>query len=502
MMPRLRSLAGLTVLLLGAVLAVAQEPPPLAWDPGAGLEPVRVVFATGERGPVVLDGRRLCTGTDVPYLAAADVASLVRAGRFWRDAGMSLRLSVAGREAVFTHGSRLVRLDGRDVLLPTPPFAQDGDLWLPMSVCRRVLAPLTGESFAWDAESATLTVGGARANIIGLRIDTHGRSTLLKLQCSRALRWTLERPGNDRLRLLVREGVLERGVADGVGGHGLVRGVHATQQDGRVLLEVAVLPLASDARTYSEDGGRTIVLALEEAGSGLPAPPVRGERSMAEPEAFAAPPARVARVVLDPGHGGDDAGVAGPEERREKDLMLDLARDLRDLLENAGFDVVLTRDGDDGRGPDARAERANIARGDVFLSLHAGAWFSRDRRGATSWLLPLGAAGGDGDFAAWETVQQRHLAESALLAEIVSTRLALDAGLPVHDPRRAELPVLRGLDMPAVMVEVGLLTHPEDLRNLTDSDRRRRLAASLANAVKAYRASVDERRGGAGEEPR
>jgi len=477
------------------VAAQTPAPPPTAWNPGAGVEEVRVVFAGGERRQLTLEGRRLCDGAAVPYLSAADMASLVRAGRFWRDAGMSLRLSVGGREAVFTHGSRLVRLDARDVLLPTPPYAQDGDLWIPVTAGERVLAALTGEGVSWDPGSATLTVGGGRANVTSLRVETHGRSTLLKVGCSQALRWSLERPASDRLLLTLRGGVLERSLAEGVGGHGLVRSVRARQEDGRAVLEVSVLPLTSDAVTSSENGGRTIVIALAEAASGLPAPPVRGERSMGTPASLVQPPREVRRVVLDPGHGGDDNGVVVSSARREKDLMLDLARDVRDLLENAGFQVVLTRGGDDARGADERAERANTARGDVFLSLHAGGWFAGSRRGATAWVLPRDAAGGSGDFPDWETVQQQHLTESALLGETVLTRLSLDAGQTVRDLDRADLPVLRGVDMPAVLVEVGLLSNAEDEDLLSGGSDRRRLAAALANAVKAYRASVAERLG-------
>jgi len=494
-----------TLLLLGALgvgASNAQDPPPATWNPGAGVVPVHVVFRDGDRAPLTLDGRRLCEGTDLPYLAAADMASLVRAGRFWRDASMSLRLSVGGSEAVFTHGSRLVRLDARDVLLPVPPYAQEGDLWLPVVAAERVLSILAGEAFAWDPASSTLTVGGRRANITGLRVETSGRSTRLALVCSRALRWSLERPASDRVRLTVRGGVLERGLAEGMGAHGLVRSVRAVQEDGRAVLDIAVLPLTSDVSAVAEDGGRTIVLSLAEGGSGLPAPPIRGSVSMASPDVFAVPPRAVRRIVLDPGHGGDDAGVSGPDGRHEKDLVLDLARDLKDLLENAGFDVVMTRGGDDGRGPDERAERANLARGDLFLSLHAGAWFGGGRRGATAWILPRRAAGGAGDFARWETVQQRHLERSAQVAETLLARLSLDAAWPVRPLARAELPVLLGVDMPAVLLEAGLLTHDADAATLADDGGRRRLAAALANAVKAYRAAVDAELNAGGEEER
>jgi len=467
--------------------------PPLRLDPDGDEQKITVNFVGIDRPSLTVTGRRLCADAGILYLPLADVAAIVNGGRFWRDETMQLRLTLAGRDILLTHGSRLVILDDREVVLQAPPFAFEGDLWAPVTLFERVLAPLTGEATKWDMATATLSVGGVRPNITAATIRSSGRSTTLSLDCSEALRWRLERPDPERVRLTIYGGILDGSRIGQLKSRGLIRSVTVRQDRDRAVIDVSVLPLTSGARTHAEDDGRTIVLALDESASGLPTPTVRGTKAMAEPEVFGQGAPKVEVVVIDPGHGGDDVGVIGPDGEREKDIVLALARELKNVLKEAGFTVVMTRDGDDDRTPDDRAEQANLVGGDLFLSLHAGAWFDTNRRGAAAWTMIPGGPISTEEFAPWGTIQQRHLTESVFLSETVLARLALDLKMTVTDPGLVNSTLLQGVDMPAVMLEVGMLTHAADLERLTDRGERQRLARCLGSAVVAYRSTLAER---------
>jgi N-acetylmuramoyl-L-alanine amidase len=481
------------ILVCWGGLVEADLPPELHFDPTAPKQNIEVTFADADRKGMTVTGRLLCGGSGVAYLAMADVASILNGGRFWREETMQLRLSLDGHDVVLTHDSRLILADGREVLLPTPAYALDGDIWAPVTLFERVLTPLSGEVSAWTPATSTLQVGGVRPNVLGSRLRSSGRNTTLTFECSESLRWRLERPASDKVRLTIFGGVLDQGRVSNIKARGLVEGLRVHQQDDRAVIDVSVLPLTSGARTYAEHDGLSIVLALTEAASGLPTPQVRGAVTMAEPDAFTEPAPVIDLIVLDPGHGGDDEGVVGPNGREEKDLMLKLARDLKDELKDAGFSVIMTRDGDDHRTSDDRAEKANLAGGDLFLSLHAGAWFDAERSGASAWTMSSGKADHNTEFSLWNAAQQGHLVESAALAESVLSRLSVDMGLQVIETGQVNTTVLQSIDMPAVMIEVGLLTHPGDRDLLVESKERRRLARSLAASVVAYRRSIDQR---------
>lgn len=224
------------------------------------------------------------------------------------------------------------------------------------------------------------------------------------------------------------------------------------------------------------------------------------------------------KVVLDPGHGGAEDGAIGPAGLKEKDLVLDMARRLASLLRAEGFEVVLTREGDSGPSLDERAEVANIQRADVFLSLHANASRSSKARGAETYFLARdatddaartvaaiendasgsglpGVGGDDGalPLILWDMAQTIFLEQSAELAEIVQQQLNSALGITDRGVRQAPFRVLVGATMPAVLVELGFLTNPEEERRLGSDEYRRKLAQALAAALVRYRAQYGSR---------
>jgi N-acetylmuramoyl-L-alanine amidase len=162
-------------------------------------------------------------------------------------------------------------------------------------------------------------------------------------------------------------------------------------------------------------------------------------------------PHRVRRIVIDPSHGGGDEGAALPGGVSEKWASLELARALSDELSNAGYIVSLTRNEDRSLSPEARAAFANQSGADLFLSLGAATW-SADDDGIV-WIVVHGTVGQVGGPRAvagfplqrWDFVQQPHLAASASLAGALSRTVSSEVA-------RVPLRVIRGVDMPAVML--------------------------------------------------
>ena len=134
-------------------------------------------------------------------------------------------------------------------------------------------------------------------------------------------------------------------------------------------------------------------------------------------------PRRVRRIILDPTHGGDDAGAALPDDQQEKWLTLSLARTLAEQLRAAGFEAVLTRNEDRNLGPDSRAAFANQSGGDLYLALGVGEWGQRSKGEPddTSWVVVHGTVGtavspvnvAGFNLRRWGFVHERHLRASA-----------------------------------------------------------------------------------------
>ena len=208
-------------------------------------------------------------------------------------------------------------------------------------------------------------------------------------------------------------------------------------------------------------------------------------------------------VVLDPGHGGTNAGAPTVHaDVYEKQLTLAMALDLAERLRERGVDVVLTRDRDVYLTLRQRVARANELGADLFLSLHVNATESHASRGFETFILSAEALQvdsralrrGDGrprvgldpaTAALLDDVERGVALEGA--AELAAT---IQAGLRRvrgaegdRGVRQAAMDVLMGATMPAVLVEVGFADHPIEGRELFDPAVQAEICAALAEAV-------------------
>lgn len=226
-------------------------------------------------------------------------------------------------------------------------------------------------------------------------------------------------------------------------------------------------------------------------------------------------PLAVRRIALDPGHGGANVGTRTPGGLQEKFLTLDIARRVRDTLEDYSFEVLMTREDDVGLTLQQRADLANRERADIFVSIHVN-WFegSRDSGIETYYLGPT-----DDPFltrlAASENVESGHtLAEMRELldriyagvrqdkSESLARRIhgALYRSLHRVNPKlrdrgvkTAPFLVLVDTEMPAVLAEVAALSSEAEAAMLEKPLYREYIADSLAAGIVAYAESMGSR---------
>jgi N-acetylmuramoyl-L-alanine amidase len=202
-------------------------------------------------------------------------------------------------------------------------------------------------------------------------------------------------------------------------------------------------------------------------------------------------------VVVDAGHGGHDPGAVGPSGLAEKDVTLALAKKIKDALA-ANHTVYLTRDGDYWLDIEKRTAVANHHRADVFISLHAGGSLHHEARGlavfyygaetAQGFSAEPAAPVGDGGqtLPPWDQIQLRHTAKSKRLADLLHNELLAGFNPMDRGIDRAPCFVLRGADMPAVLVEIGYVTHPAEEKVLKDPGSMSTVAEAVSQGIKAF----------------
>lgn len=189
-----------------------------------------------------------------------------------------------------------------------------------------------------------------------------------------------------------------------------------------------------------------------------------------EPEVPPLDPAKIT-IAIDPGHGGNQPGAVYPDENgedvKEKDLTLPMSLTLADILEDRGYNVVLTRTGDDSVSLADRAKMANAAQAEVFVSIHCNALDRTDYEGIFTYYYPNSTKG------------------EALAKQVQAGVVAATGGIGRGTPS-ANFQVLRETTMPAVLVETGFMSCPAELARLCDPDYQQQIALGIADGVEAY----------------
>jgi len=215
----------------------------------------------------------------------------------------------------------------------------------------------------------------------------------------------------------------------------------------------------------------------------------------------------IRRIIVDAGHGGHDTGAIGPRGVREKDVTLAMARRLAEKLRSQGFQVTLTRTDDRYLKLEERTAMANMARGDLFVSLHTNANPRRDRSGVETYFLNVTddryarrlAARENGSLDMEEAPKdvQRILTDldskasagaSRTLArmvqkEITSRTRQSQGAVRDRGVKNALFYVLLGARMPAVLVETAFISNRDEEKRLASPAYQQLVADGVARAV-------------------
>ncbi|MEO5925344.1 MAG: N-acetylmuramoyl-L-alanine amidase [Bryobacteraceae bacterium] len=272
--------------------------------------------------------------------------------------------------------------------------------------------------------------------------------------------------------------------------------------------ETPVQPLPP-AQPLKESVKETVVIPLDAE----PKPAARnanGERSLTRVLGL-----KLAKVVLDPGHGGHDQGTRSKAGMLEKDLVLDVTTRLAELLRTRlGTEVVLTRSDDTFLSLEERTRLANDSKADLFLSIHANSSPVKSVAGVETFYLNFSTGRDDLDLATRENAaSQRSISDLKDVVTKIALRAKVDESREFamriqnslqstvvkqnkdakdRGVKRAPFVVLIGADMPSVLAEIGFLSNSRDEALLKGPEHRDRIAEALYNGIAGYADSLSK----------
>jgi N-acetylmuramoyl-L-alanine amidase len=201
------------------------------------------------------------------------------------------------------------------------------------------------------------------------------------------------------------------------------------------------------------------------------------------------PRSGIKRIVIDPGHGGKDPGTHGKTlKKKEKDIVLALAKQLRSELVKLGYEVHLTRATDKAVSLSGRPAVAKRLQADLFISLHANYVETTSVAGIETFrLCPKGTTSTYGNNTNGKTRTGNACdRRNTRLAYEIQKALVDAANATDRGVKQAAFAVLRDAPCPAVLVEVGYMSNGREEKLLANATYRAKLAQGIAKGVAAY----------------
>ena len=366
-----------------------------------------------------------------------------------------------------------------------------------------------GAFFACLLAMVLVATSVSAAEVKAMRVSTEAGATRAVLELSGPLQYklmTLQNP--DRLVLDIDASSLAPGFRPAAG-EGVLKGVRTGRQGKnlRVVfdLNAGVRPksflLPPEARL-----GHRLVLDMQPTSVAAAQPVVRTVAS-----AVAAKERKIV-IAIDAGHGGKDPGARGASGTWEKDIVLAVARELAKQIDaEPGFESFLVRDSDVYLVHQDRYGKAREANADLFVSIHADAFYKPTASGSSVFVLSTRGASGEAarwladrenrDLVGGVSLDDKDNTLAAVLLDLSQSATmkasddvanhVLDAMKRLgktHKPHveRANFIVLRSPDVPSMLVETAFISNPAEEKKLNDPAHRRKLAAAIVEGVRDY----------------
>lgn len=471
----------------------------------------QVVF-DDERAPERISLYQVSDDGSAWFLRANDVARLFKATQFWNASSRKVVLGVGRTRFVLTVDTRVVVVDGEPILMHTPIRYAEGFVLVPLEFVVEVASQYTPRSFSWDEREMQLRAEGLAYNVERVQFATAANRTTATIGLTEPLLYHMDTSTPGLVRLKLYGGRVDARLFTVRDPHGLIDGVRAEQTDRDAYLYFDIKTDTRRLRVERAESPERLLLVLEKGDlPEIPDPEFEGRTvvDIVDDTAVERRTFDIRKICIDPGHGGSDDGKVSAGGLLEKDVNLAIARLVRDrLVDELGLEVVMTRDDDELISLTQRTEAANMARADMFLSIHCNAWFSEHTNGFEAYFLaparseseralarfenqagagngqPAATGTGDVDFILWDLVQNEYISESSALAEFIQREMSERLGIRSRGVKQANFRVLQGARMPAVLIETAFLSNAREEQMLADPEFHRLVADGIVEAVK------------------
>lgn len=440
---------------------------------------------------------------ETEYVSLSDLTRLLDVTHEVNTRKGSGTIKLENGEITYMHRSPYVSVGEKSYNLQNDVVYYKGDYYAPLLTLIQVIDRLISDDIIYSEQQRTLYITPAAYNILDITAQQKLNGLMVEILLSEELKYDIVQTDDYWLIANIYEGRIDTSKFNGKRPLKAIYDTKAYQFENSAQISIRFRPKPF-----------TFVSKLKENPLRIQVM-VKGD-SFADTVLTYVPADNnndIDVIVVDPGHGGEDPGAVGPSGTKEKDINLKISKKLKDLLEDEGFKVILTRDDDRFIPLNDRTKIANEAGADIFISIHCNASATnKNARGYISFFLSdaktdqaRAAAAlenaairfeskdnqrdyvSDIDFILLDMVQNEHLKESSDLAAMIEQNVSRLTKIESRGVDQAGFFVLNKAFMPSVLVESAFISNKQDEKLLKDKDTHDDLAKSIAAAVVQFK---------------
>jgi N-acetylmuramoyl-L-alanine amidase len=454
---------------------------------------IQVVYNEGQGQATI----KSCTLQGVDFLYLKELVGLFRLALEWDAITKKVTLTSGEDQVIFFTGSSEILINDKIGRLSRPARFRNGAILLPVEFLSEILDEILEAEIDWDPRGRILKVSGGKLNVRDLRHSSYLQSTRIVIDLLKPLNYTVKKDTPGQINVEIYGGQCNPDQLSMEINDGRVENIRSFQ-----------LPHATQiAIKLSEDFPYKDFILKDPARIVLDINP----RTQAH--------YKISTIVIDPGHGGKDPGAVGKGGTKEKDVVLAISKELKELInKRLGVRVVLTRTGDYFIPLRERTARANNERADLFVSIHANAALGKTQGGSETYFHSLALTANakavarfensviklekgktkpmsQAEFILWDMAHNAFMHESNELAILVQEKLGKNLRLRNRGVKQAHFYVLSGANMPSILVEVAFISNSKEENMLKNSDFQKKVAEELYQAIARYKQNFERSMG-------
>jgi len=453
---------------------------------------------------------------DMVYFSFSELVEIIGGTVDWKVIGHVVTYTEGSARIEFLLESPFITLYDTVYNLTYPTEFRDGKLFLPAETFIPLLNRVLPQKITWDGRREEIRVDAEIYNVTDLTVTAKANGLLIEIFLTRAMSYEIFVTEGNWLNISIRDGLLNRSRLISRKDRRYMYNLKAHQVAGAGQVSMR---LRRSVETWNHkllNDPPRIQISIADAGF---------EIDTTDTQPQVGPDDKIDVIVIDAGHGGRQYGAVGPGGTREKDVALDIARRLAKLIrKDKQFKVIMTRDRDKTVTLQERADIANKAGCDLFISIHANSSTKRHVRGWNVFFLAPARNDSARAVAQFEnsaflrdqsqtetdTNNQEELFDNPVLG-ILNEMIMTEFQTESHDfammcdleCRRKVKTTARGVDQagffvlnrvyaPSVLVEAGFISNKKEEKLLRSGSYQNNVAEALYKSIKRFKDKYEQ----------